>query len=151
MSIFASRTTKVVEIPFDPPQTVTIQKLAGRHLEKARQAQQAAAVDTLQRMGGSAFQRDMAALGDPAAVAKRVAAVQADPLNGFDRAALLQAGIKAWTYDEPVTPASFDDLSEEAVDYLAREILKLTKPALFRTGDEQEAEKKTASVDSSLA
>jgi hypothetical protein len=135
MSIFASRTRRVVEIPFDAPHTVTIQKLAGRQVEKAREANQFASADRLKGMGGVAFQRELGQLGDPAATAALVAKAQADPLNTYDRATVLQKGIVAWTYEEPVgtpllvTPEAIDDLSEEAADFLARAILELTLPA----------------------
>ena len=41
---------------------------------------------------------------------------------------VLQRGVKAWTYAEPVTPDALADLTEEAADFLAREILTLTLP-----------------------
>lgn len=137
MSIFASRIQRVVEIPFDVPHTVTIQKLAGRHVEKAREAGQFASADRLKGMGGIAFQRELSALHSTASdeTAALVAKAQADPLNTYDRATVLQRGIVAWTYDEPLTrdadgriPA-IDDLSDEASDFLARAILELTLPA----------------------
>lgn len=134
MSIFASRTQRVVELPFDVPHTVTIQKLAGRQVEKAREANQFASAERLKGMGGVAFQRELGELGDPAATAVLIAKAQADPLNTFDRATVLQKGIVAWTYEEPVgvplpvTVAAIDDLSEEAAEFLARAILELTLP-----------------------
>jgi len=154
VSIFASRSLKVVSIPFDEGQTVTIQKLPGRHLATAQEAKQLAARAYVERMGGDAFRKELAALGDAAPAA--VAQAQADPLNMYDRLTLLQKGIKAWTYvDEagtpvPVTEAAIDDLSDEAAAFLAREILQLTKPALFQTAEEQATEKKIA-PDSSTA
>ena len=142
MSIFASRTTKVIELPFDVPNTVTLQKLAGRHLQKAHDANLQESVDSLKRMGGPAFQRELAGMGDAAERAKQVAEHQADPMNGYDPYVLMQCGIKAWSYPEPVTPESIEDLDEEAVAFLSREILKLSKPGLFQTGEEAKAEQK---------
>lgn len=137
MSIFASRTQQTVPIPFDEPHTVTIRKLAGRHLQAAREASQAAAVAAVARMGGAAFQRELQAAGgnDPAAVVALVAAQQADPLNGLDRYVVLAKGIVAWTYvDEagaplPVSAAAIDDLDEQAADFLARAIVALSPTA----------------------
>lgn len=128
MSIFASRTQRTIAIPFDEPHTVTIQKLSGRQLEKAKEASQSAAVESLKRMGGAAFQRELAELGDAKATAERVAAAQADPLTSYDRLILLQRGIVAWTYPETITPEAVEDLSEEAADFLARAIVDLTLP-----------------------
>jgi len=142
MSIFASRVTKVIELPFDAPQTVTIQKLAGRHLQKAHEADQFATVEGLKRMGGVAFQRELAALGDDAKREALVAQQQADPMNGYDVYVLLTHGIKSWSYGVPVSPEAIEDLDEEAVAFLAREILQLSKPGLFLTADERQAAQK---------
>jgi hypothetical protein len=137
MSIFASRTQQTIDLPFDVPHTVTIQKLAGRHLEQAKQANQAAAVESLRRMGGATFQRELNAIGPSVVIADAVAKVQANPLSGYDRYVLLEKGIKAWTYVDdagaviPVTAAAIEDLDDEAIDFLARAVLQLTKPALF--------------------
>jgi hypothetical protein len=129
MSIFASRTQQTLSIPFDAPHTVTIQKLSGRHLQQAIEANQMASVEALKRMGGAEFQRELAALGDSAATAALIAKRQADPLATYDRTIMLQHGIKAWTYEEPITPETIDDLSEEAAEFMAMAILALTLPA----------------------
>jgi hypothetical protein len=136
MSIFASRTQQTITLPFDDertltgePHTVTIQKLAGRQLEKAKEASLATSIEGLKRLGGPAFQQELGALGDPAQTAALVAAAQADPLNGYDRYVVLQRGIVAWTYEVPLTPAAIEDLSDEALEFLARAILALTLPA----------------------
>lgn len=159
MSIFASRTTKTIEILFDPPHVVTIVKLAGRHLERASQENTFGAVDTLKRLGGPAFQKELASVGDPEAQAAAVKKRQADPLNAYDPYVLLRFGIKAWTYDESLVPvnvieesgvsvsriAAIEDLDEEAVDFLAREILRLSKPSLFVDADAAAVAEKNAS------
>ena len=132
MSIFASRTEKTIPIPFDPPHEVTIRKLAGRHLERAKQEGQIKSVDWIRKLGGAEFSRELSALGDPAeraaALEKRKAEVRADPLQKFDRTVVLEKGIVRWTYPEPVTPEALEDLEEEAGEWLAREILALTFP-----------------------
>ena len=131
MSIFASYVSKVVALPFDPPNEVTIQKLSGKHLAAARQAQIAASFEQVRTMGGAAaFQNDLAAIGESVstAIAAEQAARKADPMRQYDRGTLLAHGIKAWTYTEAITPATLDDLDEQAADFLAREILALTMP-----------------------
>lgn len=147
MSIFASRTQQTIPIPFDlkpdgTPHEVTIQKLAGRHIQKARDLDQLASIDTLKRMGGPKFQQELSDAGgsDPAVVAALVAKQQADPLHGYDRYTVLAAGIKSWTYEESLTPVeetnddgtktmripAIDDLDDYAADFLARAILALS-------------------------
>ena len=149
MSIFASRTTKTIPIPFDPPHTVTIRKLAGRHLERANQENTFSSIDTLRRMGGVAFQRELAALGTPDQQAAAVATARADPLTAYDRYVLMRFGVESWTYPESLEPETvieesgisvqrvraLEDLVEEAVDFFSRAILKLAKPALFVEAD----------------
>ena len=146
MTIFASRTQQTIALPFDEGQSVTIQKLSGRQLGKAREANQVAAVESLQRLGGATFQRELAASGggDPAVVAELLAKQRADPLNGYDRYVVLQKGIIAWTYEEKVTPETVDDLSEEAADFLARAILELTLPARDAAGKKTAPSSSTA-------
>lgn len=131
MSIFASRVTKTIPIPFDPPHTVTIQRLAGRHLERAKTESLFASADYLKRMGGASFQQELSSLGNPAEVAAAVEKARADPLQKYDRLTVLEKGIKAWTYDDPPSRAALEDLTEEASDLIARAILRLTFPDAF--------------------
>lgn len=144
MSIFASRAQKVLEIPFDPPHTVTIQKLAGRHLGQAALENQLASIDTFRKMGGAAFQKELTAITAASAgeAAAPKPAATPDPLAGFDKAIVMLYGIKAWDYEEPVNEATLADLTEEAADFFTREILRFTKPSLFMTEAEAEADTK---------
>lgn len=129
MSIFASRIQQTIDVPFDPPHTVTIQKLAGRHVEQARREQQFESVAFVKRIGGVAeFRRELATVGDADQVAQRVAAVQRDPARLYARSVVLEKGIKAWTYDDPPTPDTIADLDDRAADWLFHAILDLTFP-----------------------
>jgi len=125
MSIFASYVTRIVPLPFDEPHEVTIQKLSGKALQAARQAQIAASMDFVKAIGGAAFGRELAAVGESAAL---VAEAQADPTRQYDRPTILAKGVKAWTYPEPPSPAQLDDLDEQAADFLFHAILDLTLP-----------------------
>lgn len=147
-SIFASYVTRTVPIPWDEGQTVTIQKLTGRALAAARQVHVTASMEWIRTMGGAEFQRELAAAAAGgadgaddvvrAAVAQEQAKRRDDPLRQYDRSTVLEKGVKAWTYPEALTPAALADLTDEAADFLAREILTLTLPG-------GTAEKKTAS------
>jgi hypothetical protein len=140
MSIFASYVTKIVPLPFDDGQTVTIQKLSGKALAACRQASIATSVEFVRSMGGAAFGRELAAVKAAADGAELAGADGngSDPLRRYDRSLVLAKGVKAWTYSEPLTPEAIDDLDEQAADFLAREILALTLPPV-------PAEKKTDS------
>ena len=123
MSIFASYVTRTVPLPFDDPHTVTIQRLSGKALQAARQAQIAASMQLVQAMGGAAIGRELAEVPPEA-----VAAAQTDPARQYDRPTVLAKGVKAWTYSEAVTPSTLDDLDEQAADFLFHAILELTLP-----------------------
>jgi hypothetical protein len=151
MSIFASRTQKTIDLPFDPPHTITIQKLAGRHLGKAREAWLEDLYTGVRNRGGASAQKEMQALfqdrdegkGDKKSeAAEAIEKVQADPLNGLDKFTVVRFGVKAWSYDLLVSPESIDDMDDQAVDFIATEIMRLTKPALFQTKTETEAAQK---------
>lgn len=150
MSIFASRTSKTIDVPFDPPHTVTIQRLAGRHLAKAASAHQMAAIESYRELGGAEFQKELEALGDQAAKEEAVRKAAADPMHGYDRDLLILHGLKSWSYTDEADPATMlaitaeaiADLTDDAAEWLAREILRYTKPSLFQTAEEAEADVK---------
>jgi hypothetical protein len=164
MSIFASQTRVTMPIPFDLPNDVTLQALTGRQLSKAAKAFYGEMISDIQARGGAKVQKDIQTLWekDPKDAKAEVEKVKADPLNGYDPYALLYKGIVAWSYPDslslvPVVEKADDghdvtvmripaieDLGAEAVDFFAREILRLTKPALFLTAEEATAEQKNA-------
>ena len=139
MSVFTSRITKQIDIPHDPGQSVTIRKIAPRHLEQAAKAQQFQSMSDLRELGGAAFVKELQAIGGEAAVA---AARSADPLLGFDRVVLLEKGVLAWSYGEAVGRAAFEDLDETTLQYLASAILRLAKPTLYESLEETAAGRK---------
>lgn len=160
-SPFASHVVVTLPVPFDPPHEVTIRKLAGRHLERARNAFLTSLFRDVQTRGGAAVQKEMQLLfsRDGSArddIDEQVRKVAADPLNGFDRYVIVQAGLVAWTYPESLKPervvdedgtvsmrcAAIDDLDEDTLTWLALEVMRLTKPALFETPEEQEVSRK---------
>jgi hypothetical protein len=161
-SPFASRVVVTLPIPFDPPNEVTIRKLAGRHLERARNVFMTGLFLDVQARGGAAVQKDMQSLfkkddsAEQADIAEQVKKVAADPLNGFDPYVVAQGGIVAWTYPESLSVElmtdekgngvprvrAIDDLDEDAVRWFATEIMRLTKPSLFQTEAEAEAARK---------
>jgi len=123
MGIFASYVTRTVPLPFDEPHTVTIQKLSGKALHAARQAQIAASMQLVQAMGGAAIRRELADVSPEA-----VATAEADPTRPYDRSTVLAKGVTAWTYPDPPTIDRLDDLDEQAADFVFRAILELTLP-----------------------
>jgi hypothetical protein len=144
MSIFASQTRQRVPLPFDVPHTVTLQKLSGKDLDAAQFEHMAGIQTGHGRNWAQRFLRLAAAGLASQADAQKVLD---DPLSGYDRLALAKAGVKAWTYEDggtpkPVTDAAIEDLEDEALEFIARTVLQLTKPALFQSKDEREAARK---------
>lgn len=180
MNPFASRTQKTIDIPFDLPNTVTIRKLAGRHLGRANQEFLNTLIAAVHARGGAKVQKDLEELfaKDPKKAANDIGEVKADPLNGYDKYFICAKGIVAWTYAESLSPIppfdmkavlemarrgdieqaievvttiplhrpwavpAIDDLDDDALTFFATEIMRLTKPSLFETVDEQEADRK---------
>lgn len=129
MSIFASQTQATLPIPFDAPHTITIRKLTGKEVQQAQADDARGMVNGGARTWAERLKR-MVATADP----KAMEAVR-DPLIGYDRFSVIRAGLLAWSYPESITPTetrdAITDLDDEAADFIATEILKLTKPALF--------------------
>jgi hypothetical protein len=113
MSVFASRVTKQVEIPFDVPNTVTVQKLTGRQLTEAQEM----------------FTSNSKEWAD----------------------FLIRHGVLK-VNDEPLTEEQRFDLTAEAMEFFATEVLRLTKPSLFEvTKEEAKAARKKGVAASTTA
>ncbi len=147
-SPFASRHTTTVSLPTDPTESITIRKLAGGVLERAQAVHLADTVAGRSPRGWAGiFQRAL-----EAGIATNADALKLlqDPLSGYDRYTLVKGGVTAWTYQDegkpkPVSAETVADLDDEAMEFLAVAIMKLTKPALFMTAEEAEADQKNDS------
>ena len=138
-SVFTSRVTKTIPIPHDEGQSVTIRKLAPRHLEQAAKESQRQSFAELREMGGAAFLKELRSLNED----DIKTATARDPLMLFDRITLMEKAVLAWTYvDVERTRETFEDLDDDTQVLLATEILKLSKPSLFVTKTEEETERK---------
>lgn len=153
MSIFASATqSQPIPIPFDPPHTIVVRKLTGRECDAAQEAHRANVAAGSPRSWAATFRRALEKGASDPAVLKAIA----DPLTGYDRFVLVSAGLVSWSYPQLIaTPPSanakdkgvhavvaatrqqvLDDLDDEAIDFIATEVLRLTKPALFYASEE---------------
>ena len=151
MSMFASRTTDTIPIPFEPGQTITLRKLTGGETDAAQEAHLRSTIAGRWSPHGWAqtFQQQLA---KGTATAADVVKVLADPLTGYDRLTLATAGIVAWSLPDPaVSPEAIADLGDDELDWVAREILRRTKPALFLTAEDAKAAEKELSAPASVA
>jgi hypothetical protein len=141
MSIFASLVTKILVVPDLPDHTITIRKLAPKHLEAAATAHQKASIEAVKEMGGPAFITELQALTGVKTApkdqaedgpAETVAGIKRDPTDGFDRVVLFRSAITGWTFDKDHTDEDvLTDIEGDVSDWLATEILTLAKPSLF--------------------
>lgn len=148
--MFASDTTDTIPNPFDANGTVTIRPLTGREIELAQAAHLRDFVGGNSPRGWPAIFKSALAKG-LAVEADALHAVN-DPLAGYDRLTVVQAGLTGWTRTEsdgkggtrpkPVTPTAIADLLDEPLEHFALEIMKRTKPSLFQTPAEREVARK---------
>jgi hypothetical protein len=141
MSVFTSKVTRTLNVPHDEGQTITIRKLAPRHLEAAAKEAQRTAMAEFRDMGGAAFMQELAALKSDKSEADAAPAV-ADPVGLFDRVTLLSKAVTAWSYEEAIDVDTLAELDEETQAWLAREVLTLAKPALFQSEADAETARK---------
>lgn len=137
MSVFTSMVTETIAIPHDPGQSVTIRKLAPKHLDEAQQVNQKQSIEMLRDLGGAAFLSELNGLSKESVAG----AVQADPLMLFHRPTLIHRAVIASTYDRDLSRLDVaEDLDDETQDVIARAVLRLARPALFE-GAEAEQKK----------
>jgi hypothetical protein len=150
--MFASRSTDTIPIPFAvPAATCTLRPLTGKECDEAQEAHLRATIGGRWSAHGWAaqFQQQLA---KGTATEADAAKVLADPLAGYDRHTIVKRGLTAWSIADPALSAeAIDDLTDEPLEWFAREILRRTKPALFETVAERELVKKTGSAPSSVA
>lgn len=150
MNPFASLTVSdPIPLPFDEGQWIQVRRLTGREITRAQEAHRDTLATGDPRLWAASFKRMLATGG---ATDPEVMQAITDPLTGYDRYALVRAGLVAWSYPQvitvrPVTAAvkaadgapsidAIEDLDDDAVDFIATEVLRRTKPALFLTAEE---------------
>jgi hypothetical protein len=144
MSIFASQTTETIPIPFDAPHTVTIQKLAGRDVDAAQLDHMAGVVTGRGRNWAVRF-LELARAGAATEQGRAQGARRpAERVRPPDARETRRQGLDVHEgrRHAEVTAAAIEDLDDEALEFCARAVLQLTKPALFQTADEREADRK---------
>lgn len=150
-SPFASLTvSEPIPLPFDEGQWVKVRALTG---EEYAAAQASHRIGFLAGNQWSALFR--ASIENP--TADDIVRAAADPLTGFDRVALARFGLVEWSYPQSLkrveakaavpasdaTPAQaavpavdhIADLTDDPLDFIAREVLKRSKPSLFEDAE----------------
>jgi len=118
--------TRIVPIPHEPGQVLTIKRLAPGQLRLAAEAHTDKSLATFRRMGGAAFLAELKAMGDMGD--KKEAAV--DPLEGHDADTLIQNGLIGWSYNVEFTPEHVALLDDATAAFAAQSVLDYAKNRL---------------------
>jgi len=134
--MFAKQITKDVEVGTE---IVTVRKLSGKTLQKAREAKRSEQVSNMRELGAEmirAFreEREKLAAVKPEALPippkeptrEELEKTRKDSFSEYDRDTVLVAGISKWTAKVPVSPENIADLDEESATKLHNEILDLS-------------------------
>lgn len=141
MSVFAKLRSAVLTIPNTNGDTATIRGLSPTGLRAAQAENQRKAVLAMKAQRELVGEDDDSAV-DPDAVLAYQEQVRRTPLLAYDAETLIVKGVSSWTLELEANPENVAELDEDTRDWLATEILRLSKPSLFRTLDEQEADRK---------
>lgn len=155
-SPFASLTkSDPIPLPFDSAHSVVVRGLSGREVEGAQASHARGVAIGRTRIWNQNFK---AILEQGLVKAAELSAALNDPLTGFDRFEVVRAGLVSWTYPQPIKATAakaavgdtaavdaydpIEDASDELVEFIAREVMRRTKPHLFQTADEAETARK---------
>lgn len=151
--MFASQHQHIIPAPGVPEHTITIHKLSGYACEVAQAEHAKGVITGFNGRGWAAdfMRRALKGIATEADAQK----FAVDPLAGYDRLTVARFGIKAWTLTEtvteggktitrpkPLTSETIADIDDEALEVIATEVMRLTKPGLFKTAEELEATRK---------
>lgn len=160
-------TSDPIPVPGALGQWIQVRALTGRECDVARDAHATGVATGGARLWATKFRRMLeGSVTDKAQIDQAIA----DPLTGYDRFIVAALGLVAWSASAPLvapreanTPltdkqqrdadyavrlAAVDGLLDEEVDFIATEVLRRTKPALFHATEEdaQRAQKELSAA-----
>lgn len=106
---------KRYSIPNEPDAWMELRQLSWVELEKASDANQTKALARVKTLGPEVLE----ALSGGSAAKN----ANSDPAAAYDRATLLELGVAAWSYDEPVSAETLSRLDGETSAWAARTIV----------------------------
>lgn len=115
MGLVAQTAPQQIAVPHESGQWLEVHPLSWADLESARRVQTESAIkqaamfsaETIQSLQGQAQ-----------------GAAEMDPGDSLDKASVLNAGIKNWSYDDPVSPENIARLDEPTAQWAFDEIVK---------------------------
>lgn len=126
--MITTKVTRQIEHPHEAGVTFTIRKLSHHQLMMSEDERVNRAIDKAKRLGES-----MAHLPDRANADQQERAEL--PENKYNRSTVLQYGVTAWSYEEPLNEATVLELDEETAAWLFDEVMAFS----LRSREEGEA------------
>ena len=124
--LFASQVRKTLtEVPGLEGQSVEIRKLGWKALDKAAEARTFSGIDMMRRIGPGGLLAELNAAGGEEKVRETASA---DPYLRYDRGVLVSRGIVSWSMSQSITQEQIDDLDEDTIEYIARQVYELSRP-----------------------
>ncbi len=115
--------TKVLPVPHEPGESITVRVLGWAALQRCLDAQTAASFGVVKAMGADLFTalqtRSTTAVNGATATATATAA------STYDRATLFRESIVGWTYGYTVTPENIENLDPVTADWLAEALQEM--------------------------
>ena|SRR6266545_1009691 len=121
--MLVSKSVRRIELPHESGAWIEVRQLSFAELAAARDVQSRTA---LRRIEGLDFTK-LRDLQQQVGVSNGEIG-ETDPLAAFDELTLLEAGIVAWSYEEPVTPENVRLLDEATAEVAARAIVGVGDP-----------------------
>lgn len=120
--MFASITTKRLDVPGHDGAWVEIRKLGWKKLREASEVASDTAYRAVKALGKEGFEavREV--------TQEQIEAFKKDATQQLDATVLLRAAVVGWSFDRKVSPETLDDLEPAVADWLVREIVALSVP-----------------------
>ena len=138
-SVFASLRTATLSMPHGAEGTYSIRGLAPRVLKAAAAVHQRKAMAEF-KASRESLDDDALATVDPEALKAYQEEKRKNPLLTYDAEYLIEKGVTTWSLELPHSAENIAELDEDVRDAMALEIVRLSKPSLFQTVADLEAE-----------
>ena len=119
--------SKIVPIPHEPGQTLTIRRISKRQLKAAGEEATVQAIQRFKAFGGGEMLEAFGKMVDPAKREEAKKAEALDPASGLDVDTLIKAGLTGWSYNVTFTPEHVEQLDDETEAFAAKQIAMLAK------------------------
>lgn len=120
--MLVNKSVRRVDLPHEPGQWVEVRPLSWADSVAAKKAASEATLHAFRDLGTD-FLSQLQSLQSAPSPADAAEPAPANPLAGYDRRIVLERGLVAWSYDEPVTPENISLLDEQTAEVAALAIV----------------------------